>query len=347
METRRGELATVQALRAIAALLVVAFHAVDAWGHHVLGLHGDEIWPNGGAGVDIFFVISGLVMVISADRLAGRSRAWRTFLRQRITRIVPLYWIMTTAKIAAVMALPMLVERTKLDLPYVIGSYLFIPVRDPQGHLFPVLPVGWTLNYEMLFYTLVALALALRAPVLKIAGPALGVFALIAIAGSSDGFANTIVVEFLFGVALGVIIRRGIRMPAPAAIALVCVCFAIILPGPVVSGVLRPLTWGIPAACIIAGAVALEERVSARLPRWLLDAGDASYSIYLMHPFVVPLIYIVVARSLPATLWLPVTIVAGLLASTAVARLGYLWIERPLLRALRRRPLAPSVAVAG
>src|SRR5690242_16713232 len=146
MADRRSDLTTVQALRAIAALLVVTFHAVDSWGHHVLGRAGDELWPNGAAGVDVFFVISGMVMVVSANRLAGRLVAWRICLRQRFTWIVPLYWILPTAKLVVVLIVPALVVRTRLDWSYVIGSYLYLPVHDSMGHLWPLLPVGWTLT---------------------------------------------------------------------------------------------------------------------------------------------------------------------------------------------------------
>jgi exopolysaccharide production protein ExoZ len=343
---RRSDLLTVQALRGVAALLVVAFHAVNTWSQHVLDRPADDFWPNGSAGVDIFFVISGLVMVLSADRVAGRPNACRTFLRQRIVRIVPLYWVMTTAKVAAVLSVPSLVARTRLDLPYVVGSYLFLPVRDAAGDLFPVLPVGWTLSYEMLFYVLVSLALLLRWPVLAIAGPALGAFAVAGIVGGADGFANTIVVEFVFGVLTGIAIKRGLRLPPVMALALICGGFAVLLAGPVVSGVLRPLTWGVPAWSIVAGAVALEDRLAPKLPRWLLDMGDASYSIYLMHLFVTPLVYLSVARLVPNTLSLPLIIAGSLLASAAVGRLGYLFIERPLLHLLRRSPIAPHVAIA-
>jgi peptidoglycan/LPS O-acetylase OafA/YrhL len=341
---RAGELLTVQALRGIAALLVVAFHAVDSWGRHVVGQTADDLWPNGSVGVDIFFVISGLVMVLSAGRVAGRVGAWRIFLRQRIIRIVPVYWITTTVKLAAVVAFPAMVLRTRTDLSYVLGSYLFLPVRDLNGEMFPVLPVGWTLTYEMLFYALVVLALAWRRPVFAVAGPALGAFGLAGITGALGGWANTIVIEFLFGVLIGVAMVHARRIPRAAAIWLIGLGFAYILIGPVVNGVLRPVTWGIPAACIVGGAVVAEERLAPIIPRWLLNAGDASYSIYLTHGFVIPVIFICVARSLPETIWLPATIVAGLLVSAGVGRLGFIAIERPLLRRLRRP--SPVVAVA-
>jgi exopolysaccharide production protein ExoZ len=348
METRGQvpELKTVQALRAIAALLVVALHGLDSWAHHVAGRAGDDIWPNGAAGVDIFFVISGLVMIISANRLASRPGAWRIFMRMRITRIVPLYWIMTTVRIAVVVALPTLVARSRLDAPYVIGSYLFLPVRDSIGQYWPMLGVGWTLNYEMIFYALVAVALALRVQVIWIVAPALCAFALVAIP-YPDGYASTIVVEFVFGVIIGINVVRGLRLPLPLATGLVGFGFMMILVGPVVSGFLRPITWGLPAACIVGGAVGLEGRLSKLIPLWLLNVGDASYSIYLMHPFIVPAVFLIVSKTLPSYLWLPAAIVGSLAASAAVGKLGFLWIERPILSWMRRTPMPPSVALAG
>lgn len=344
---RRSDLLTVQALRGVAALLVVAYHGINEWSQHALDRPVDRLWPNGSAGVDIFFVISGLVMVLSADRVAGRPGAYRTFARQRIVRIVPLYWIMTTAKIAAVLSVPSLVIRTRLDLPYIVGSYLFLPVRDGTGEFFPVLPVGWTLTYEMLFYALVSLALMLRWPVLAVAGPALGAFVVAGVAGWLGEFADTIVAEFIFGMLIGIAIRRGLRLPPIVALVLMCVGFGVILTGPVVSGVLRPLTWGVPAWFIVAGAVSLEDRLAPKLPRWLLGTGDASYSIYLMHLFVIPLVYLSVARLFPDVLWLPLTIIGSLLASAAIGGLGYVCIERPLLHLLHRPPVTAKIAVAG
>jgi exopolysaccharide production protein ExoZ len=338
---------TVQALRAVAALQVVAYHSFSAWTERVFHQPADDFWPNGSGGVDIFFVVSGLVMVMSADRLAGRPGAWRIFLRHRLVRIVPLYWIMTTAKVAIVLVLPALALRTRLDPAYVTGSYLFLPVYDSNGDFFPVLPDGWTLSYEMLFYGLVTIALSAHVPILAVAAPALGAFALFGIAGGSDGFVNAIVIEFLFGVVIGIAIRRPRYSPPLAAAALLLLGFAIILTGPVISGALRPITWGIPAACIVASAVALEQRATSRIPRWLLDLGDASYSIYLMHGFVIPVVFAVIMRVVPAFFWLPAAVVFSLLASAAVGRLGFCWIERPLLSWLRQRTKAPSLVAGG
>jgi exopolysaccharide production protein ExoZ len=89
-------LAGIQALRALAASAVLVAHTGGEFEQH-LSLHGlMPSFANGGAGVDLFFVISGFVMVYSSERLFNRPHSFRTFLTRRIIRIVPLYWTMTS-----------------------------------------------------------------------------------------------------------------------------------------------------------------------------------------------------------------------------------------------------------
>jgi exopolysaccharide production protein ExoZ len=89
---------TIQALRAVAALLVVLLHAFETWGERVDPAAPGVNWDNGAAGVDIFFIISGFVMVISSRRLVDQAGAWLIFLRHRVVRIVPLYWLLTKTR---------------------------------------------------------------------------------------------------------------------------------------------------------------------------------------------------------------------------------------------------------
>ena len=158
-----------------------------------------------------------------------------------------------------------------------------------------MLPVGWTLTYEFVFYLLFALALALRVDVLRVLVPGLGLFVVLALL-RRDGWPawtilfDTIVVEFIFGVVLARLVLRGWLLPEAVAAVCVVAGFALILVVPESPQNLRTLTWGLPALAIVAGAVSLERRVAAMLPRWLLVSGDASYSIYLTHGFVVPVI---------------------------------------------------------
>jgi peptidoglycan/LPS O-acetylase OafA/YrhL len=341
-DARRHDLLGVQALRAVAALMVVAYHAVDQWTTHRPGYAAGDYWPNGSAGVDVFFVISGLVMTISVHRNGGRPHAAWIFFKDRIIRIVPLYWIITTFKIVAVLGAPGLAERTRLDPGYVAGSYALLPVRDWTGVIRPVLPVGWTLTYEMFFYILIVAALLLRVPLGRVCVPVLLVMSALAWAGPNDGFANTIVLEFLFGIAIGHAIPQLQTCPPRLCAAVGLIGFGVLLAGPGVDGLLRPLTWGVPAACIVASTVASEVALRRVIPRWLLAAGNASYATYLTHGFVVPAVFIVCVHVIPMDgLGLAVSIILSLIVSAIAGQVTHAVIEQPLLLRLRsRRPVS-------
>ena len=120
---------TIQALRAVAALMVVVYHAFEMWTVRISPAAPGATWTNGAAGVDIFFVISGFVMVVSSRRLLSQPGAWMTFMRHRIVRIVPLYWLLTTLKLVLVLLFSGLALRSSLDLDFIVKSYLFLPGR--------------------------------------------------------------------------------------------------------------------------------------------------------------------------------------------------------------------------
>lgn len=322
--------------------MVVAYHGVDQWTTHMPGYLPGDYWPNGSAGVDIFFVISGLVMTISTQRNAGKPNAAWTFARDRIIRIVPLYWIITTLKIAAVLAAPSLASRTTLDPFYVTGSYLLLPVHDATGVIRPVLPVGWTLTYEMFFYILVTASLLFRLPLGRVCIPILVAFSAAAVVSPPDSFVNTIAIEFIFGIAIGSCIPRlqELRPAIGTVVGLAALVTLVIIP--VADGLVRPLTWGIPAACIVASVVSTEMSIRRHLPRWLLAAGNASYATYLTHGFVVPVVFILCSRSISLD-WvgLTATIILSLLISAGVGQITHYIIEQPLLLRLRtRRPVS-------
>jgi peptidoglycan/LPS O-acetylase OafA/YrhL len=271
---------TIQALRAAACLLVVAYHATRA------------TWPNGAAGVDVFFTISGLVMGLSAQTLATRPAAWRIFAARRIRRLVPLYWLLTTAKLLIGLAIPATLAVTRPGVWNIAASYLFIPARDGAGLVRPVLGVGWTLQFEALFYLLTTLALALRRPPLRILLPILIPLAIAGFVRQPDwpaplSLANGLVLEFCAGLALAHIAPTLARLPTSRAWPMLATASILLLtipePGP-----WRFLLWGAPAAAIIAAALALEHRV--HIPRAVLLLGEASYAIYLIHPFLTPIL---------------------------------------------------------
>jgi exopolysaccharide production protein ExoZ len=294
---------TLQALRGAACLLVVIYHTLQA----SAGEAAIRAWPNGSAGVDLFFVISGYVMMASTRRLAGRPSAARVFLIHRAWRLVPLYWLLTLAKYAIATLWPAASPHTSASLWNLAASLCFIPARNLAGQIRPVLPVGWSLNFEVFFYALFALTLAARRPPWWL----VPVLAATALAGAWRTaawpaplfLANGLVLEFALGM-LAWQARRFRRPPAPLALLLFASVLLLVLP---LAGQWRWLVWGAPATAMLLAALALEPRYGARLPRLLLALGEASFAIYLAHPFVIPLL----ARHAPV-LAVPVSVVVGM-----------------------------------
>ena len=150
-----NDVKSIHYLRGLAALLVVFHHGVlqfpglrDRYAHFEFGQ----------AGVDIFFVISGFVIYLAS--IEGRIRPGE-FVKRRIVRIVPLYWVATLALVAAAVCAPQLFATTVVTPQNVGQSLLFIPSYSAAfpDQIWPVLVPGWSLNYEMFFYGLFALGL--------------------------------------------------------------------------------------------------------------------------------------------------------------------------------------------
>jgi peptidoglycan/LPS O-acetylase OafA/YrhL len=200
----------------------------------------------------------------------------------------------------------------------------------------------------MFFYLLVAAALALRVPILRLAVP--GMVLVAALSFVIPVFASAIAIEFLYGVCIGMAWQGGtlhVRDEPVVATFLLAAGFVSILAIPVVSGTLRPLSWGIPATCIVIGAVMLEPRLRQVLPRWLLALGNGSYAIYLLHGFIVPAALLVALKAgLTPAASLAATLFVSLLVSALAGHFTHVWLEQPMLNWFRR-PAAPSVAVAG
>jgi peptidoglycan/LPS O-acetylase OafA/YrhL len=326
----------------LAALFVVGFHAT-------LLLHDNFtptswIWDNGNAGVDLFFVISGFIMVVSSRRLVGQADGWRRFISARLVRIVPMYWLATTAKLLSIAAVPEMARHTSLTVWNTIASYLFLPSFDGAGIIKPVLPVGWTLSYEMLFYGVFAAALFLARDPLVVVLPALAVLTLISLVIPPDwpaitSLASPFLLEFLFGVLIGRAFLAKWLQKVPAAWAVAAgaaglVGLAIL---PVDGPWERVALWGAAASLAVLGGVICEGWLGRRLPDLLIWIGEASYSMYLTHVFILPVVGVALAKSGMTGAALAVTLVSSCVVLSIVTSLiAYSWVEAPMTKSLRR-----------
>jgi len=342
-----GEYYGIQALRAFAALAVVAVHSPRP-----------SPWFHGQAGVDIFFVISGFVMMISSTRLLLKENPARLFLWRRILRIVPLYWLLTGLRLAMITIKPSISVHAKPSTWNIISSFLFIPSMTPDGPDHPLIIVGWTLNFEMLFYLLFAIALTLvhsrkaiekRGGTLLFLVPAIGLIALLGLLRTDawpawTALANPIVLEFLAGVMLARLTMMG-SLPKPwlatIMVGLGLLGFLLLVPDtPEASS--RVLFWGIPAILVVYGAISLEGILRPHIPQWLLLLGSASYAIYLIQGFIFPVIHTMsglffgrmVQESPSQAGWIMLAISLVLVAAAGVA--VHLLIERRMTDYLKQ-----------
>src|SRR5262249_762899 len=243
-------LVAIQVLRAIAALLVLVEHASN----ESLRKIGSSLIANGPFGVDIFFVISGFVMVYSSERLFGQPRAPAKFLSRRIARIVPVYWVATSVFVW-------------FSVPYastkaVFGSLFFAPHLPREA---PLLLVGWTLIFEMFFYAVFAIALFAKHRLAVVAsatlflilfaffGPAPNttpsVFWSPPFSNSRGYLSDPIIIEFAFGMMIALVFRAGVRLSIETTMILIIV--ALIWFMETVPSIPRQYSCGIAAALIV------------------------------------------------------------------------------------------------
>lgn len=289
------KLRSIQCLRALAVGIVLVSHGT--------------FWPHGQAGVDLFFVISG---VIIGKVMQGRSA--KEFMLARLWRIYPIYWFN---------ALPLLLAAAVAGIvtPARLATTLTLWPIWPGGYAPPYLNPAWTLSFEMLFYSLVALGLATNRT--KFVVPTLvAAVAINALTGNPvlQFVGNPLVLEFCAGLIVG-------RLPRNAAaggssLALAAILFVL---SPIVHtssahvmdlplNAYRVAVWGVPAALAVYGALCLNRSFGAwaTVPVFL---GDASYSIYLSHYFL--------NLALPMVWW-PLRVVIFLAAGSAM----YWFVER-------------------
>jgi exopolysaccharide production protein ExoZ len=350
----RGErLESIQLLRAVAAIGVVFTHAITRIGVTFPGVKGDFLFAGprgqltvGDAGVDLFFVISGFIILHVHGHDFGLPRAPLRFMERRVVRIVPIYWLLTTVALVFQIFTPWIftTHYKGIDIPSIIGSYLFLPIPVPGSIVSPLVGVGWTLNYEMFFYVVFATTLLFqrRSGLWLIF---LGFASLVAI-GFALGSANPVIgfftswllLDFLLGLGISAWSSAG-RKLSGAAISMLLITGIVCLAATVVwsppeEGPLRFIGWGIPSALIVLGmrSVAVAPGILARAA---IVLGDASYSIYLWQFFALPgwaqVMRISGAVAFPFDI--NVLILTALVTLTGLG--GWLLIERPITKLAR------------
>ena len=277
---------SIQALRGITALFIILEHI--------------RFLSCGAFGVDIFFCISGFMIMYSTHSNT------QYFLRKRLIRLLPLYYLMTLGTYFLLLLFPGMFEQSTADPIFLLKSLLFIPF-DIGGVLQPLLRVGWTINCEVFFYALFFIALQINH---KYRGLICGILLSGTIAAANllpsppaflAFYGNPVMLEFIFGILCYYAARGLYRFRQTSKLPGICLPLSILglLAGFMellitksninVFGFRRPLLWGLPALMIVLCAFTAGLYLR-KIPAALVRLGDISFSLYLVHYYPVILL---------------------------------------------------------
>ncbi len=332
---RAATLPGLQILRGLAASLVLAHHVLEESQPLFGGRIPSEFVLFGASGVDLFFAISGFIMYYSNSDRFGRQGASYDFFVRRLIRITPLYWLCTLA--IASLWLGGLYKSKVITWLSLGESLLFLPNANI------VLGAGWTLNFELYFYAIVAISVMLGRIRYGIAGvlssiPIIFVLGFSLPQGAVRSFlTDPIALEFEFGFALAAAFQSGYLPNASGGY------------GPLLFGIsglvlgtfcgsangttglvpeVRFLFWGVPAVAILTSALWMRD-VETSVGRLLVVLGDASYSVYLTHGFVMTAYASFIKHDLLSGVPRVVCMLVPILISIAIGLITYQFIERP------------------
>lgn len=212
-----------------------------------------------------------------------KNRDSLSFAKDRIVRIVPSYWVISILVSMMAFFLGDYIKTIKFDIGYILLSFSFLSQAISGEE--PIVSVGWTLEYEMLFYLIFSITLILKQK--KIAS--LFIFNSLLIFFLILFFKLPIMLEFVLGMLAAIIYLKfdlkkyGILIFTIGLI----FYFGSIFIDSKFSKEFRYLIWGLPSFLIILGSVFIEQSKN----RLLQKLGNISYSIYLTHVYVIVIIY--------------------------------------------------------
>jgi peptidoglycan/LPS O-acetylase OafA/YrhL len=329
----------IQWLRAVAAVEVIIWHSDLLTKHFSTNLISGSFYkPAGGFGVELYFVISGYVICM----ISPLYPSWRDFILSRILRLYPMYWIFTTLVIIAYLINPRW-GRFNPDLLHILKSYAILPQAD-----YPVLGVGWTLEHEMVFYGLVSVVISITGLttrsklVLAWSCLALGWLGYVLAPGAVEFVSvSHILSPFMFAFGFGWLVRWIEETGGRGGWAF-AVLGAVFATGFWLGDAAdRLLLLRIAGAAFVFAVFVVLRSVFSRnnaLNRLVWKVGDASFSIYLVHGFLLSIGGKILSLAPPPPEAELLARVVGVLFCVAVGVWIFDAIEKPIDRWLRPRP---------
>jgi len=285
----------------------------------------------GDFGVDIFFTISGFVMMLSTESSS------QNFFIKRIIRVAPIYYIFTLGIFFIALIAPSVFNITTANFSQLVQSLLFVPFdNNGVGH-YPLLFIGWTLNYEMYFYLLFALALRFSPNHKDIVVTVLLSFIFLltqsAVSLPLAAYSSSIVFEFV----LGIIVYHAYRnKSAIKALILISITVFSLVLAKDFNG--RFFDLGIGAALFVYASLYALSKVN--LPAYVGVLGGYSYALYLTHPYIIQVFDKVLGWFGLSIMYQITALMLSLLLVNVIAFLTWQRLEVPLTAYLRRRILS-------
>ena len=290
------KIGSIQVLRAVAAIGVVLYHMLVIEKKYA---GGDDFLPSlfrlGQSGVDLFFVISGFIMVTIVSK-EGRENKSVDFLIHRFSRVYPNYWFSFFITFAVFLVQPSIVNASQGGRFSFFRSFFLIPSAT-----LPLVLIAWSLIYEIYFYIVFSFLVGLGRVKMLLSlllwlllllnvniffhAPASPVLTLILSPYS---------IEFIFGalaaMAVTTVALRKIPVLVFLGVAIACVAALPFLftrfysPNGAAGNLFRQtIVFGGVYAVLVMALVMLEKGSRLQFPPFLIRIGDISYTIYLSH----------------------------------------------------------------
>jgi len=293
---------SVQALRGLAALSVMFFHFRYLINQQ-FPTKGDYLFGWGAMGVDLFFVISGFVITLSAAKLGSGKIASQNFLKSRFKRIIPTYFILLL--FTFILSGGMSIFHYPEKLENLVSAMTFSPlfVDNAPFYINDNLTFGirWTLNYEIYFYLIAGICLLFKRPCLSLLiffSTALIIIPILTgneVTFSSQGYQYGIPyfnlmtnpISWLFISGMLIALSVPLMQKIPKTVKLVYLAFGT---GYLIDNLFitknlgHGLTAsGLPLVLFLSGVVMNDAWLKKITPNWLVFLGDISFSLYLIH----------------------------------------------------------------
>jgi exopolysaccharide production protein ExoZ len=351
---------SLQLLRVIAVSLVVLLHAASngvtkfSVSNPFSSCYHLGTW--GAIGVDLFFSISGFIMTIVIPSYV-KPGGWKTFFVKRAVRILPLYYLLSALLVFTTIFL----HHEVLDIKSVVKTVVFFPLFDKGTIVSPLMGVGWSLSYEIYFYTLIGILLVFKKDIYRRMLLLIAVLSIMGLSISTESpllkfLTSPVLLEFGFGILCGLTYKRFNLLELSSwqkkaislcllitGLALMCVTI-FVSPGFNLNSITlvqnvnekafyRAMLWGLPSAIFMLGTVLSMQSFKKSTPAILVLAGDASYSCYLIHTKLYLIIaFVFKSLSMGPVVYLVVIVPACLLISIVFYKL----VEKPLIKGVER-----------